>query len=110
MHTKKFPENFAYVPEMCGDSYYPAFLVDKLKSVFKDTVNQLEKGNLSNRNIQELFDKMVTKTNELQEEFLENDSEFDTIARDSIGTTIDRILKYFEISLNLAEACREREW
>lgn len=110
MRTKKLPENFEYIPEMCNDDFYPPFLVDKLKIVIKETVDQLEKGNLSNRDIQELFDKMIAKTNALQEEFEENDSEFDTVARESIGMTIDKVLKHFEIALNVEEAIRERDW
>jgi hypothetical protein len=110
MRTKKLPEDFEYIPEMSNDDYYPPFLVDKLKGVFKETVGQLEKGNLSNSDIQELFDKMIVKTNVLQEEFEENDSEFDTVARESIGMTIDKVLRYFEISMNIEEALRERDW
>ena len=110
MHTKKLPDNFEYIPEMYSDEFYPPFLVDKLKTVIKETVGQLEKGNLSNSDIQELFDKMIVKTNDLQDEFLEHDSEFDTTALESIEMTIDRILKHFEITLNVEEAIRERDW
>ena len=48
--------------------------------------------------------------NDLQEEFDENDSEIETVARDSIGVTVDYILKWFDISIDIEEAIREREW
>lgn len=53
---------------------------------------------------------MTLKTNELQEEFDENDSEIETVTRDSIGMTVENILKYFEIDIDAEEAIREREW
>ena len=37
---------------------------------------------------------MALAINDLQDEFEENDSESETVARDSIGETIDYILKW----------------
>ena len=60
--------------------------------------------------VQEKLDEMTIKINELEEEFEENDSEIETVARDSIGVTVENILKYFEINIDIEEAIREREW
>jgi hypothetical protein len=110
MKTKKLPEDFEFLKEMYNDSYYPKFLVDKLKDLIKETVRFIEEGNHTNKEIQESLDKMILKTNDLQEEFDENDSEIETVARDSIGLTIENILNYFEIDIDIEEAIRERDW
>ena len=48
--------------------------------------------------------------NDLQEEFEENDSELETGARDSIGETVEYILKWFQIDLDVEDAIQERDW
>lgn len=110
MTTKKLPEDFKYVKNMYDDGYFPNFLVDKVKEVIKKTVSFIEEGNHSKDEIQDSFDKMTLEINELQEEFAENDSEIETGARESIGETIENILNYFNIDIDVEEAIREREW
>jgi len=53
---------------------------------------------------------MTIAINELQNEFYENDSEIETFARDSIALTVEQILQYFEIDIDIEEALRERDW
>ena len=60
--------------------------------------------------VQEKLDEMTEKINDLQEEFDENDSEIETVARDSIGVTVEEILDYFGIDIDIEEAIRERDW
>ena len=48
--------------------------------------------------------------NDLQEEFDANDSEIETMARDSIGVTVEHILVWFDIDIDIEEALRERDW
>ena len=110
MSIKKLPEDFEYLKEMYDDEYFPNFLVDKLRDTIKEVVVFIEEGNHSKEDIQHVLDRMTLKTNELQEEFDENDSEIETVARDSIGLTVENILKYFEIDIEIEEAIREREW
>ena len=47
---------------------------------------------------------------DLQEEFDENDSEIETVARDCIGVTVAYILEWFGIPIDIEEAIRERDW
>ena len=110
MTTKKLPENFEYLSEMYQDEYFPNFLVDKLRDIIKATVSFIEEGDHTIEEIQGALDQMVLKINDLQEEFEENDSEIETIARDSIGITVEKILEFFEIDIEIEEAIREREW
>ena len=53
---------------------------------------------------------MTLAINDLQEEFYEHDSELETMARDSIATTIGDILEYFNIDIDLETALAERDW
>jgi hypothetical protein len=53
---------------------------------------------------------MTIAINELQEEFEENDSEIETAARESIGATVDSVIKFFNIDIDIEEAIRERDW
>ncbi len=46
----------------------------------------------------------------LEAEFEENDSEIETVARDSIAVTVDYILHWFGIDIDTETALRERDW
>jgi predicted DNA-binding ArsR family transcriptional regulator len=110
MNAKRLPEDFEYLKEMYHDAYFPNFLVDKLKDVIKVTVKFIEETNHTKEEIQKALDQMTLKTNELQEEFDQNGSEIESVARDSIALTVENILKYFDIDIDIEEAIREREW
>lgn len=70
----------------------------------------LETGETDIGRIQEKLDEMTEAINELDEEFYENDSEIETVARDSIGMTVEYVLKWFGISIGIEEAIRQRDW
>lgn len=110
MIDKKLPEDFEYLKEMYADSYYPTFLVDKLKSTIKEVVAFIERGNHNIEEIQAALDQMTLKINELSEEFEENESEIETVAGDSIAETVQRILSLFAIDIDIEEALRQRDW
>lgn len=110
MKTKKLPADFELLKDMYEDDYFPDFLVDKVKDAIKEAVSFIEGGNHTIEEIQGAFDRMTLKINGLGDEFGENGSEIETGARESIGETVDRILTYFEIDIDIEEAIREREW
>ena len=87
---KTFDPDYKLLDEMYQDDYYPVFLVDKVKD-----------------ELQKVIDLLV---NDLQDEFYENNSEIETVARDCIGVTVDYILKWFGIPIDMEEAIRERDW
>lgn len=105
----KFDEKL-YLVEMYQDPYFPNFLVDKVKALLADAVIFLETGERDIDKIQEKFDQVTIKINELQDEFCDNGSEIETGARESIGDTVHNILKYFSIDIDVEEAIRERDW
>ena len=45
-----------------------------------------------------------------QYEFLDNDSEYDNIARECLIRNLEYIIQWFHLPINLEEALAEREW
>ncbi|MCI8407800.1 MAG: hypothetical protein HFJ09_00800 [Lachnospiraceae bacterium] len=107
---KKFDADYILLEDIYKDGYFPDFLVDKVKELIQDIIELLETGERDLEKIQDKCDKMTQAINELQEEFEDNDSEIETVARDSIGETIEYILKWFEIDMDVEDAIRERDW
>lgn len=107
---KAFDSNYKLLDEMYQDGYYPDFLVDKVKAELQKVIDLLERGETDTEFIQEKLDEAVCAVNDLQDEFDENDSEIETVARDCIGTTVGYILEWFGIPIDVEEAIRERDW
>ena len=107
---KKFDINYDLLNEMYQDDYYPNFLVDKIRNELQKVIDLLEIGEKDINIIQEKMDEIICSINNLQDEFDENDSEIETVARDSIGVTVEKILDYFGIDIDIEEAIRERDW
>ena len=107
---KRFDESYLLLEEMVNDDYYPKFLVEKVKEQILHVIRLLESGETNRDVIQEKLDEMTLAINELEEEFEENDSEIETVARDSIGVTIGYVLDWFGIDIDIETAIRERDW
>ncbi|OWP62013.1 hypothetical protein CDA63_16420 [Hymenobacter amundsenii] len=110
MQHQKLPKDFPYLADMYQDDYFPEFLVDKIKAAIEEVVGLLEQGKFSETEIQVVLDQMTSKINDLQEEFEENDSEIETGARESIAATVEEILRFFSVDIDIEEAIRERDW
>ncbi len=107
---KAFDPNYKLLDEMYGDEYFPDFLVDKVKSELQKVITLLESDETDAEVVQEKLDEVIIAINDLQEEFEENDSEIETVARDCIGETVGYILEWFGIPIDVEEAIRERDW
>ena len=107
---KKFDRNYALLKDMYVDDYFPDFLVDKVKAIILNVITYLETGEKDTIKIQEKLDEMTIAINDLQDEFDENDSEIETAARDSIGISVEYVLQWFGIDIDIEEAIRERDW
>ena len=70
----------------------------------------LESGETDTEVVQETLDEAVCGINDLQEEFDENDSEIETVARECIAANVAYILEWFNIPIDTEEAIRERDW
>ncbi len=53
---------------------------------------------------------MTLAINDLKEDFDENGSEIETVARASIAVTIGYIMEWFGIDIDTETALRERDW
>lgn len=107
---KKFDTEYKLLNDMYEDGYFPDFLVDKVKKLVQNVIDFLETEEKDLETIQNKFDEMTLAINDLQEEFEENDSELETGAREIIGETVEYILKWFDIDLDVEDAIGEREW
>ena len=107
---KAFDTSYKLLDEMYQDEYYPNFLVDKIKDELQKVIDLLETGENDIEVIQKKLDEAVCAINELQEEFDENGSEIETVARDCIGETVGYVLEWFGIPIDMEEAIRERDW
>lgn len=107
---KVFDTNYKLLDEMYQDEYFPNFLVDKIKDELQKVIDLLENGEIDTEIVQEKLDEVVCAINDLQDEFDENDSEIETVARDCIGETVGYILEWFDIPIDIEEAIRERDW
>lgn len=110
MDMKKFDTDYKLLEDMYQDEYFPDFLVDKIKVLVQDVITFLETGERDLEKVQEKFDDMTLAINDLQEEFEDNDSEIETGARESIGETVDYILQWFDIDMDVEDAIGERDW
>ena len=107
---KSFDPNYKLLDEMYQDKYFPDFLVDKVKDELRKVIDLLESGETGTEVVQETLDEAICGINDLQEEFDENDSELETVARESIAATVAYILEWFDIPIDTEEAIRERDW
>jgi hypothetical protein len=107
---KAFDANYKLLEEMYQDEYFPGFLVDKVKAELQKVICLLEAGENNTAAIQEKLDEAVWAINDLQEEFEENGSEIETVARDCIGETVGYILEWFGIPIDIEDAIGQRDW
>ena len=107
---KKFDENYKILNAMYEDEYFPDFLTDKLKAAIEDLISFFDSVEKDLEKIQIKFDEMTVMINDLEEEFEQNDSELETVAREAIAETIEYILNWFEIDIDIEDALRERDW
>ena len=108
--VRAFNANYKLLDEMYQDEYYPDFLVDKVRNQLQKVIDLLERGETDTEAVQETLDEAVCGINDLQEEFDENDSEIETVARECIAADVAYLLERFDIPIDIEEAIRERDW
>ena len=107
---KVFDPDYKLLDEMYQDEYYPDFLVDKVRDELQKVIDLLKSGETDTEAVQEALDEAVGGINDLQEEFDENDSEIEAVARECIAADVAYILEWFGIPIDTEEAIRERDW
>lgn len=99
-----------YVVDMYRDAYYPKHLVDRVKEALQRVDALLATGERQEKVIQAAFDRATIEINELAELFEAENSEIETVARDSIAVTVIDMLDHYDISLDVEDALQERDW
>ena len=97
---------------MYRDGYFPDFLVDKVRNVILDACREIEaEAPETHQELYAITCRATEKINDLQEEFEENDSEIETVARDDIGTTFGYVAKVYGFpDADLEELISTRDW
>jgi hypothetical protein len=84
--TNEKMKGYAFLDCMYQDQYFPKFLVDKCKYILVGLCHNIE--TQKPKNLAELYrlsQAATTRLNSLEDEFLDNDSEMETGARDCLG-------------------------
>lgn len=107
----KFDDQYVLLQNMFEDTYYPQFLVEKIKWQFIHLIEFLEGTDVKEISlIQDKLDEFTIFINNLQQEFWDQDSEIETVASESIANTLEYILNWFKVDVGIEDALREREW
>lgn len=102
---------YSFLAEMYQDSYFPDKLVDKGKAILLDLCFKIEQQQPNSLEaLYNLTHAATEQFNALQEEFYENDSEIETVARDCIGADFDFIAKAYGFNADIEELIANREW
>lgn len=103
--------NHSFLKGMYEDSYFPDHLVDKGTDILVSLCAQIEAQ--QPQDLEELYQLTHAATdafNDLQEEFEDNDSEIETVARDCIGQDFDFIAQAYGFEADVEELIATREW
>ena len=96
----KFDDQYVLLQNMFEDTYYPQFLVEKIKWQFIHLIEFLESADGKELPlIQDKLDEFTMFINNLQQEFWDQDSEIETVASESIANTLEYILNWFKIDV-----------
>ena len=107
----KFDDQYVLLQNMFEDTYYPQFLVEKIKWQFIHLIEFLEGTDVKELSlVQDKLDEFTIFINNLQQEFWDQDSEIETVASESIANTLEYILNWFKVDVGIEDALREREW
>lgn len=102
---------YSFLKEMYDDQYFPNHIVDKGKSILVNLCLTIEKQQPKTLDdLYKLTHKATDQFNELQEEFEENDSEIETVARECIGEDFDAIAKAYGFEADREEIIATRDW
>jgi Family of unknown function (DUF5713) len=104
-------KNYPFLQGMYDDEYFPNFLVDKGKQILIRLCENIEAQ--QPKNSESLFRLTHSATNEfndLDEEFQDNGSELETVARDVIGDNFAFIVQSYGFNVDIEDVIATRDW
>lgn len=101
-----------WLKDMRQDQYFPSFLVDKLAQILLMVCEKIEQQKPSDNNaLYQITNEAVDTINHLQQAFEDNESEIETVARDSIGSDFEFIAHtYGYVTIDIEALIANREW
>ena len=109
--TNEKMQDYPFLQEMYDDDYFPPFLVDKCKAVLVGLCEKIESSKPdSDEEFLELTHAATEEINDLQDEFLDNDSEIETGAREALGADFEYITKAYGFDIDIEDVIATRDW
>lgn len=103
--------DYPFLAPMYHDAYFPDALVDKGAAILRRLCEQIEAERpASDEAVYRLTHAATEAFNQLAEEFVAQGSDIETVARDTIATDVEFILKAYGFDLDLEEALAPRDW
>lgn len=104
-------KNHSFLKDMYEDRYFPNKLVDKGVDILLNLCYQIETKKPKNLEGLYLLTHYSTKEfNNLQNEFYQNESEIETVARDCIAMDFEFIANAYGFNADTEELIAPREW
>lgn len=109
--TNEALKEHPFLEEMYEDSYFPNPLVDKGKAILVRLCEAIEAQKpASDEALLELTHAATEEFNVLAEEFLEQDSEIETGARECIAADFETIAEAYGFNVDIEDVIATREW
>ncbi len=104
-------KTYDFLKGMYQDSYFPSFLVDKVKIILLNLCYQIEVQ--KPQSLEELYSlshSATNKINDLEDEFFENNSEIETAAREIMAMDFEFIAISYGYEADVEELIATRNW
>ena len=102
---------YPFLKDMFEDDYFPRHLVEKGQNILIRLCEEIEDQKpKSDTDLLLLTHAATEEFNELAEEFADNDSEIETLARDTIGADFEFIAKTYGFDVDAEELIGPRDW
>lgn len=104
-------KNYSFLECMYNDAYYPSFLIDKCKQVLLGLCKDIETTKPENLDtLYKLTHASTEQINALENEFNQNDSEIETVARECLAENFEHIARAYGFDADIEELIATREW
>jgi hypothetical protein len=105
-------QSHPWLSEMYADTYFPKFLVDKLRGVLVELCEQIEREQPQNlESLLKLTHAATERINDLAVEFEANGSQLETAARDAMASEFGFIVAAYGFpDVDIEEVIAPRDW
>lgn len=106
----RFDKQYILLEALYEDPYYPDFLLDKIKLLEQDFINYVEDNPTGISDVANHVYDVIVNAAQLQDEFLDNESEFDSLARERLIQDLEYIVNWYHLPIKVEEVLSQREW